>query len=57
MRRRGQDGEGEGFDDEEHVEETGEEGPSQAASSRMTAPLGPRRTRGDMFTTATYSEQ
>ncbi|GLT45564.1 hypothetical protein SLA2020_193870 [Shorea laevis] len=34
-RRGGQDDEGEGFDDEEHVEETQEAGPSQAASSRV----------------------
>ncbi|GLT76921.1 hypothetical protein SLA2020_485540 [Shorea laevis] len=38
-RRRGQDDEGEGFDDEEHVEETKEAGPSQAASSRVSRRL------------------
>ncbi|GKV43496.1 hypothetical protein SLEP1_g50785 [Rubroshorea leprosula] len=56
-RRGGQDDEGEGFDDEEHAEETEEAGPSQAASSRMAAPIGLRGTRGDPSTAGTSSEQ
>ncbi|GLT29729.1 hypothetical protein SLA2020_045750 [Shorea laevis] len=42
-RRGGQDDEGEGFDDEEHAEETEEAGPSQAASSRVPQRLTTQR--------------
>ncbi|GKV39777.1 hypothetical protein SLEP1_g47495 [Rubroshorea leprosula] len=42
-RRGGQDNEGEGFDDEEHAEETEEAGPSQAASSRVPQRLSTQR--------------
>ncbi|GLT41402.1 hypothetical protein SLA2020_154680 [Shorea laevis] len=42
-RRGGQDDEGEGFDDEEHAEETEEAGPSQATSSRVPQRLTTQR--------------
>ncbi|GKV13840.1 hypothetical protein SLEP1_g24812 [Rubroshorea leprosula] len=42
-RRRGQDDEGEGFDDEEHAEETEDAGPSQATSSRVPQRLTTQR--------------
>ncbi|GKV09924.1 hypothetical protein SLEP1_g21357 [Rubroshorea leprosula] len=56
-RRGGQDDEGEGFDDEEHAEETEEAAKldDHIRDCQMAAPIGPRGTRGDPSTAGTSS--
>ncbi|GKU90772.1 hypothetical protein SLEP1_g4724 [Rubroshorea leprosula] len=58
-RRGGQDDEGEGFDDEEHAEETEEAAKidDHIRDCQMAAPIGPRGTKGDPSTAGTSSGQ